>query len=233
MTTIRHTANKPSSAHSYSLTLTLLLLLLMTSSSPSSRVTAQSLLGCRYADIAFVVDSSDSISPEFWRDDVKPFLVSFVDALEIGTDAVQVGVVQYSSNVNTAFYLNEHRDKTSLTRALRNITNFGSKTNTAAGLDALVSELFVRENGDRFDAPNIGIVITDGQSNVRQDDVETSAAAVRTRGIDLIASFSRVNDLNVLAIVPFYSVIRVCSSPVPISLCCTYLNVNFLKNKTS
>ena len=163
-----------------------LIALLLVTSQPTPA--GAQLIGCEYADIAFVVDSSDSITPEFWTA-VKDFLASFVNSLVIGSNAVQVGVIQYSSNAVTAFYLNAHRNNPSLVRAINNLTNIGSQTNTAAGLDMLVSDLFVQENGDRFDAPNIGIVMTDGQSNVRADDVSTSAAAVRARG---------TNDVHIL-----------------------------------
>ena len=146
-------------------------------------VTSQSNLpGCQVADIAFVVDSSDSILPEYWEN-IKQFLISFVDALTIGPDAVQIGLIQYSSNANMpTFYLFDFQTKQEIIDAIDQIENIGSQTNTAAGLDLLVSHMFVSSNGDRSIAPNIAIVLTDGQSNVRTEDLQSSADTAKLRG---------------------------------------------------
>ena len=164
---------------------TVLLIVTLLLTSLTSVTQAQTSLGeCAYADIAFVVDSSESITAEFWNE-LKDFLVQFVDRLEIGSMAVQVGVIQFSSNAQIPnFNLNSYRNKTSLQIALRGLQNIGSQTNTAEALDLLVNEMFVRGNGDRFDAPNIAIVLTDGQANVRKAEVESSARAVKARGKD-------------------------------------------------
>ena len=46
--------------------------------------------------------------------------------------------------------------------------------------------MFTPDNGDRANVRNIGIIVTDGESNDR-DMTFTEAAAARENGIDLLA----------------------------------------------
>ncbi len=48
----------------------------------------------------------------------------------------------------------------------RRIRYVGNRTNTAAGITLVRDTMFTAANGERPDAPNIVILITDGNSNV-------------------------------------------------------------------
>ena len=53
------------------------------------------------------------------------------------------------------------------------------RTNTAEALKLLYSEMFTPFNGDRVDIPNYGIVITDGESNINEQNTLPEAIAAR------------------------------------------------------
>ena len=145
---------------------------------------------CQFADLAFVIDSSDSITPEYWTL-LRNFLSDFVANLTIAPDAVQVGVIQYSSNAQTSFSLTRHSTRAQLQTALRNLQNIGSQTNTAEALELLVSDMFFPGNGDRFNAPDVAIVITDGRANVRETEVELTALAAKNEGMFFLLKYSK------------------------------------------
>ena len=63
-----------------------------------------------------------------------------------------------------AIHLNQYDDKESLKRAIRSLTHDGETTNTARAIRTMHKEAFTFQNGDRSDAQNIAIVLTDGNS---------------------------------------------------------------------
>ncbi len=71
-------------------------------------------------------------------------------------------------------------------QGIRNIQFVGGRTFTADGLNMLRTVLFTSANGDRLDVPNIGIVITDGQSNINPKQTLPEAVNCRLNGIHLM-----------------------------------------------
>ena len=66
-----------------------------------------------------------------------------------------------------------------------NLPYTGGTTNTAEALRVLRTEMFVAERGDRPDAINIAVVVTDGKSNNRKRTLE-EAVATRKAGIHIV-----------------------------------------------
>ena len=60
--------------------------------------------------------------------------------------------------------LNDYDDKNNLKKAILDIAFMGGNTNTAAGIKMMRTQSFSAKNGDRPDAQNIAIVLTDGVS---------------------------------------------------------------------
>ena len=58
------------------------------------------------------------------------------------------------------FHLNSHTKQTDLLQSVARIRWMDSRTNTSGGIWFMREVMFTPENGDRPDAPNIGIVIT-------------------------------------------------------------------------
>ena len=69
----------------------------------------------------------------------------------------------------------------------------GGRTNIAAALNMLRTSMFTEENGDRFDIPNYGFLITDGQATVNQEMTLPEAIDTRVAGVHLIAIGPEMN----------------------------------------
>ena len=114
------------------------------------------------------------------------FIVNIVQSLRIGPDAVRVGVVSYSTESTINFVLDQHTNRPALVDAIRNIPYIGSNTNTAAGIEDMRTKVFTLP-GDRPDVQNIGIVITDGFSNVQKHMTIPNAEKAKKDGIIMLA----------------------------------------------
>ncbi|KAI0220319.1 hypothetical protein LSAT2_028165, partial [Lamellibrachia satsuma] len=139
------------------------------------------------ADIVFVIDSSGSIrdanpkdkSYDNWQLLLDEFMVRMVDALYIGSNQVRVGAVKFSTEAESVFHMNRYSDKKSLKEAIKRISFMGGHTNTADGIRIMHDTEFTHVNGDRSNAQNIAIVITDGESTRNKD--RTIPEAIRAR----------------------------------------------------
>ena len=82
-------------------------------------------------------------------------------------------------------YLNQFSDKSDLIDAIRDVPYENGNTKTSGGLRVMHFEQFTRANGDRADAPNIAIVMTDGESTWDSDRTIPDAEAARIAGIQI------------------------------------------------
>ena len=136
--------------------------------------------------MVFVVDSSGSICAnepvdtcDNW-DIILQFMQDLVDYLDIGLSKTRIGVVVYRETAHTVFHLNEYGSKRTIMDAIKNLQYVHSgTTNTSGGLRVMDRIMFSATNGDRPDVRNIGIVITDGESNRDSDRTISDAEAAR------------------------------------------------------
>ena len=68
----------------------------------------------------------------------------------------------FSNSANLQFALNSYRTQREVSAAIDSIPYVGATTNTPEGLRVTRNECFSVENGDRPDAQNVAIIITDG-----------------------------------------------------------------------
>ena len=97
----------------------------------------------------------------------------------------RISILTYSTQARVRFFLNTYNT----TRSVLNAMNFrytGGTTNTAEALRLMRNEIFTPRNGDRSNAVNIGIILTDGKSNNR-DETLSEAVATRKAGVHLVA----------------------------------------------
>ena len=115
-------------------------------------------------DIVFVVDKSSSIgSSKFAK--VKSFLSKLVGRLDIDSGNTRVGLVAYSTVVESSFNLADHSSVASIQSAIMSLTDSTGSTNTAAALAYVRTTMLTSAAGDRPNVPNVVVVLTDGQSN--------------------------------------------------------------------
>ena len=114
------------------------------------------------------------------------FLVSIVNDLNIGSNAIRVGVVSYSGLSKVNFLLDEYTTRRDLVDAIRRIPYIGDSTNTASAIEDMRTKVFTQQ-GDRPNVPNMGIVITDGESNIDAINTIPNAERARRDGIIMFA----------------------------------------------
>ncbi|KAM4026875.1 collagen alpha-4(VI) chain-like [Anomaloglossus baeobatrachus] len=134
------------------------------------------------ADILFLIDSSASIdTPDFKK--MKEFMDSFMRQADIGSDKIQIGLIQFSSETKEEFPLNRYKQKDELQAAIASILQMQQGTMTGAALQAALP-YFSASQGGRPNVKQYLIIITDGES---QDEVSQPAAAIRKHGVDIYA----------------------------------------------
>lgn len=140
-------------------------------------------------DIIFLLDSSGSIrdtNPADGSYDNWALMLNFVrnlvDQLNIGENETHVAVVSFSQTARTIFHLDTYYDKTLLKNAITNIPYVGGLTGIAAAFRLALDEFAV---GDRPDAPNVAILITDGSSNVDLQRTFPDAQSAKNAGIQV------------------------------------------------
>ncbi|XP_045075210.1 collagen alpha-4(VI) chain-like [Coregonus clupeaformis] len=166
----------------------ILVQMLCTTINEAKRPISQVVQECRsatVADIVFLVDGSTSISPTNFQE-VRRFLHSFIEGLDIGTDKVRVGLAQFSNEIQKQFHLGEHTDKRALLEQVDRLPQLGGGTDTGKAITVLREEFFTTAKGSRADqrVPQIAVVLTDGESG---DDVVPPAKALRQHGVIVFA----------------------------------------------
>ncbi len=128
----------------------------------------------------FVLDSSGSIT---WQDPANwqrmlAFVAAVTAQFSISRDLTHVGMVLFSTTAKVEFGLDQYQTLSAVNRTIYDVKHIGGDTNIAAGLRTMRNEVFTRQ-GDRPNAKNIGIVITDGVANVEAEQVEREARMAR------------------------------------------------------
>ena len=139
------------------------------------------------ADIVFIVDASGSINEitENWPTVVQ-FIQTFVRARRISPTETQIGLVEFSNNAYTIFQLNDYSNTDDVLRAINRMSFIGGRTNLAEGLDLARTDVF-NDVGNRPEAKDIAIVITDGIPNERVGDTIPAADRLKAQGVTIVA----------------------------------------------
>jgi len=69
---------------------------------------------------------------------------------------------------------------------VRQLPYLGGQTNTTAALNLLRRAVFQTSAGDRPSAPNVAVLVANGESTLDRDRVSTEAAACRDAGIVVV-----------------------------------------------
>ncbi|KAH9505738.1 Collagen alpha-4(VI) chain [Bulinus truncatus] len=163
---------------------------------------------CRtIADVIFVVDSSGSIGPTNFKKQLS-FIANIVASFNVGADDVRIGLVVFSTNAEIWFDLRKYSDLLSLQKAILNVPYEGEATYTDKGLRLISSaDMFNKNKGGRNNAPDVVIVLTDGQST-NPTGTLTEAMKLKSQGVKMlsvgISSYIQKSELLSLASSPEY-----------------------------
>ncbi|XP_075068529.1 collagen alpha-4(VI) chain-like isoform X2 [Mixophyes fleayi] len=137
------------------------------------------------ADIVFMVDGSWSIGTENFEV-MRNFLYTLINGFDVSQDNIRIGLIQYSDDPRTEFYLNTYSRKEDVLRYIETLKYKGGSTKTGQSLQFMLENHFTERAGGRAQdgVPQIAVVITDGQS---QDNIGEPAKKVKNAGITLYA----------------------------------------------
>nr|KAF6422987.1 matrilin 4 [Rousettus aegyptiacus] len=137
-------------------------------------------------DLVFVIDSSRSVRP-FEFETMRQFLVGLLRGLDLGPNATRVGVIQYSSQVQSVFRLGAFLRRDDMERAIRALVPLAQGTMTGLAIQYAMNVAFSVAEGARppeARVPRVAVIVTDGRP---QDRVAEVAAQARARGIEIYA----------------------------------------------
>lgn len=138
------------------------------------------------ADIYFLLDESGSISYDDF-DEMKKFIMEFLEVFKIAPDKVRIGVVKFASRATVSFRLNTYSTKAAVQQAVKDLIMEGGGTRTDLGLMEMIP-LFkdaARTRGKKV--RELLIVITDGKSEDRGTPVEVPAEELRNMNVTIYA----------------------------------------------
>lgn len=142
--------------------------------------------GCSREDITFVLDSSGSIGNRNW-DLTKQFVEQFINRLgNIGPNGNQVGMVTFSTMGTLNWDLQRYFDRNSVVNAVNQLSWFNHRTNIADALRNARQGTFDAP-GNRPDAPDIVIALSDGFANEEVDMVPVESALLKDQGVRMFS----------------------------------------------
>ncbi len=154
---------------------------------------------CDNADIIFILDSSGSINdadPGNWVR-VLTFVKDVVAKFGAGGGNIRFALVRFSDVANVEFVLDAYSDPNELYARIDKVAYYGGRTNIAHGFEVALSDV-VGKNGDRPDAPNIVILITDGIPNEREGDTIPQATLMKRVARVLSVGITNAVDMDLL-----------------------------------
>ena len=118
----------------------------------------------------FVLDSSGSIEKDNFNH-LKDFVKGLLHEINLQTCNFRVGALKFGSSAMIQFHLNEHDNNADLVAAVDRIGYSFGYTHIADALNVAQRQMFLPERGDREDARNIIVLLTDGKANVEAKQI--------------------------------------------------------------
>ena len=136
-------------------------------------------------DIAIVIDQTRSVGKENY-DTMLDSVKSLIDKYDVGDSETHFSIVTYDKDAKVRVSLNdkEYHSKEALQNLLDEMKEndkLGSPTRTDKALKIVGEEVFVEENGDRSESPNVMIVFTDGNTHKSSEPYDTVIPTLQVR----------------------------------------------------
>ena len=133
----------------------------------------------QYADLIFVMDSSDSIT-SLWET-MKEFIINVIQRIDIGPENVRVGLVLFADDAQVEISLGEIGNKNRLISDIRAVRPISGATNLRAAME-VTAEQFEKIGADRSGANDIVIILTDASATTENDATRTSIDRLKQTG---------------------------------------------------
>ncbi|CAI5445276.1 unnamed protein product [Caenorhabditis angaria] len=118
-------------------------------------------------DVLFLLDSSDSFNEEKFHRAIELISDTVKQFNNFGSDGVQVSLVQYNDEPYLEFSLRKHNCKKNLLDDISDTEYMTGGSQLGKALSKVSQFAFTKKRGDREDAENVLIIVTDGQSDDR------------------------------------------------------------------
>ncbi|XP_006846697.1 PREDICTED: collagen alpha-6(VI) chain [Chrysochloris asiatica] len=155
--------------------------------------------GPEYADVVFLVDSSDHLGAKSFPF-VKAFINKMINSLPIEANKYRVALAQYSNKLHSEFQLSTFKSKNPMLNHLKKNFGFiGGSLRIGNALQEVHKTYFsAPTNGrDKKQFPPILVVLASAES---EDDVEEAARALRNDGVRIVSvGMQRASEENLKA----------------------------------
>ncbi|KAM4606910.1 collagen alpha-3(VI) chain isoform 2-T2 [Discoglossus pictus] len=144
-------------------------------------------------DVVFLIDSSTRTGADGLAN-IRDFILEVVQSFNIGPNKVRVGLVQFSDDAASDFYLKTHLNKPALLQNIRRLRlKGGAPLNIGKALEYVAKNQFVKSAGSRIEegVPQHLVLLTGGKS---QDDIRRSARLIGDAKIKAMAVASGTAD---------------------------------------
>lgn len=140
------------------------------------------------ADVAFVVDSSGSISSKDYET-MKSFISAMARRLRLSSTGSRAGLIQYSTNAAKEIDLNDYISSDGFSKAVEALVQQRGQTRIDKALKLAYDEFFSNEGNARKNVQKIAFVLTDGRQTPDPDAVPLDLASEKLRraGVHVIA----------------------------------------------
>ena len=145
-------------------------------------------------DIFFLLDSSDSVGSDNFATALK-FINVLIGEFSGEESYNRFSLITFSTDVQIVFSLGRYRDIRIIQNAVKYARYRPGNTNTANALK-VVEEIAVDALGDRHDAQNVVFVITDGNSNVNEDETIPAVEVLKKNGARIIPIAVNMQDYS-------------------------------------
>uniref|UniRef100_A0A0B7A964 VWFA domain-containing protein n=1 Tax=Arion vulgaris TaxID=1028688 RepID=A0A0B7A964_9EUPU len=136
-------------------------------------------------DIIFVLDASGSIGVDNWAIQ-QDFVARLITHFTVGESAAQFGALTFSQDVVQLFYLYTYSSAADITSAVVSANYTQGITNTHKAFNAIYQyQLFSSKSGGRSNAPDVVVVLTDGESS-QSEATKSSANRLKQAGIRIV-----------------------------------------------
>lgn len=135
-------------------------------------------------DIAFILDASASVGPTNFGLMLK-YVSTVVKDLTVGGQDHRFALITYSTNVQTIFSFNRYTLPEDTIEAIETTIYQAGSTNTADGLRQAI-QMYQPGFGERPNAKDVVILMTDGQSNINYWDTIPAATDLKAIGAKVI-----------------------------------------------
>ena len=138
-------------------------------------------------DVAFLIDSSGSISGKNYRK-VKTFVANLAANFNISPRGSRAAVVVYSTGASTDIKFTDFTSSESFGRAVQQLTHQRGFTRIDLALQRAYYDLFSPRADSRYDVPKIAFLLTDGEQTPSPGamPLDRTAGFLKNEGVRLI-----------------------------------------------